>query len=73
MPAIREAFAAAYAARYTSVYAGVGVEAVSFRVRCRGPLPQLSLTEAGARLRRRGAEGHARGLVRRRLRRYAGL
>ena len=49
MPAIREAFVTAYAARYTSVYAGVGVMAVSFRVRCRGPLPQLSLTEAGAR------------------------
>jgi len=49
MPAIREAFATAYAARYTSVYAGVGVMAVSFRVRCRGPLPQLSLTQAGGR------------------------
>jgi 5-oxoprolinase (ATP-hydrolysing)/N-methylhydantoinase A len=49
MPAIREAFAIGYAARYTSVYSGVGVMAVSFRVRCRGPLPQLSLTEAGAR------------------------
>jgi 5-oxoprolinase (ATP-hydrolysing)/N-methylhydantoinase A len=49
MPTIRERFAAAYAARYTSVYAGVGVMAVSFRVRCRGPLPRLSLTEAGGR------------------------
>ena len=49
MPAIRAAFATAYAARYTSVYGGVGVMAISFRVRCRGPLPQLSLTEAGAR------------------------
>jgi 5-oxoprolinase (ATP-hydrolysing) len=49
IPAIRSAFATAYAARYTSVYAGVGVMAISFRVRCRGPLPQLSLTEAGAR------------------------
>jgi 5-oxoprolinase (ATP-hydrolysing)/N-methylhydantoinase A len=49
MPAIRAAFAGAYAARYTSVYEGVGVMAVSFRVRCRGPLPRLSLTEAGAR------------------------
>ena len=28
---------------------GVGVMAISFRVRCRGPLPQLSLTEAGGR------------------------
>ena len=49
IPAIRSAFASAYAARYTSVYAGVGVMAISFRVRCRGPLPQLSLTEAGVR------------------------
>ena len=49
MPAIREAFASAYASRYTSVYSGVGVMAVSFRVRCRGPLPRLSLTEGGAR------------------------
>src|SRR6185312_15783557 len=49
LPAIRDAFAAAYAARYTSVYGGVAVQAISFRVRCRGPLPRLSLTEAGAR------------------------
>jgi 5-oxoprolinase (ATP-hydrolysing)/N-methylhydantoinase A len=49
MPGIRAAFATAYAARYTSVYSGVGVMAISFRVRCRGPLPQLSLTEAGPR------------------------
>jgi 5-oxoprolinase (ATP-hydrolysing) len=49
MPAIRAAFASAYAMRFTSVYAGVGIMAISFRVRCRGPLPQLSLTEAGAR------------------------
>ena len=49
LPAIRDAFATAYAARYTSVYAGVGVQAISFRVRCRGPLPRLSLAEAGSR------------------------
>jgi len=30
------------------------VQAISFRVRCRGPLPALSLTEAGA-----GASGAA--------------
>ena len=48
-PRSAHGFAAAYAARYTSVYAGVGVMAVSFRVRCRGPLPRLSLTEAGGR------------------------
>ncbi len=46
MPEIRVAFAAAYAVRYTSVYEGVGVQAISFRVRCRGPLPALSLNEA---------------------------
>jgi 5-oxoprolinase (ATP-hydrolysing) len=49
MPAIRAAFAAAYATRYTSVYGSVGVTAISFRVRCRGRLPRLSLTEAGGR------------------------
>jgi 5-oxoprolinase (ATP-hydrolysing) len=47
MAEIHAAFATAYAARYTSVYGGVGVMAISFRVRCRGPLPQLSLTQAG--------------------------
>ena len=46
LPTIRSSFAAAYAARYTSVYAGVGIQAISFRVRCSGPTPQLSLTEA---------------------------
>jgi len=49
LPGIREAFAGAYAARYTSVYGGVGVQAISFRVRCRGPLPRLSLRETGPR------------------------
>ena len=49
IPAIRAAFASAYVMRYTSVYADVGIMAISFRVRCRGPLPRLSLTEAGAR------------------------
>ena len=49
LPAIRESFARVYSARYTSVYGGVGVQAISFRVRCRGPLPQLSLNEAGPR------------------------
>ncbi|MBN8907912.1 MAG: hydantoinase B/oxoprolinase family protein, partial [Rhodospirillales bacterium] len=44
---IRGRFAEAYAARYTSVYGGVGIQAISFRVRCRGPLPRLSLTETG--------------------------
>jgi 5-oxoprolinase (ATP-hydrolysing)/N-methylhydantoinase A len=30
------------------VYGGVGVQAISLRVRCRGPLPALSLAQAGA-------------------------
>jgi 5-oxoprolinase (ATP-hydrolysing)/N-methylhydantoinase A len=47
MPAIKAAFATAYAARYTSVYDGVAVQMVSLRVRARGPYPQLSLSQAG--------------------------
>ncbi len=48
MPAIRRAFAAAYAERYTSVYEGVAVQLVSLRVRATGPAPRLALAEAGA-------------------------
>ncbi len=72
MPGIRAAFAAAYAARYTSVYEGVGVQLVSLRVRCRGPVPDVTLAQAGGRGRRR-PQGYAPGLVRRRLRRHPGL
>lgn len=46
MPGIRAAFAIAYAARYTSVYDGVGIQLVSLRVRCRGPIPDLALAQA---------------------------
>jgi 5-oxoprolinase (ATP-hydrolysing)/N-methylhydantoinase A len=46
IPRIRDAFAAAYSARYTSVYAGGRIQAVSFRVRCRGALPELTVTQA---------------------------
>jgi len=46
MPGVRAAFAAAYAARYTSVYEGVAVQLVSLRVRCRGPLPDLTIARA---------------------------
>jgi 5-oxoprolinase (ATP-hydrolysing)/N-methylhydantoinase A len=45
--AIRAAFEAAYTARYTSLYTGGQVQIVSFRVRCRGAMPQLTLTQAG--------------------------
>jgi len=56
MPAIRTAFSAAYAARFTSVYEGVAVQLVSLRVRCRGPLPELAVaqqetTDAGPELK----------------------
>jgi 5-oxoprolinase (ATP-hydrolysing)/N-methylhydantoinase A len=46
MPQIRADFATAYAARYTSVYDGVGVQLVSLRVLCRGPIPTLTLAQA---------------------------
>ncbi len=45
LPAIHTAFAAVYTARYTSLYSGATIEAISFRVRCRGPIPALSLAE----------------------------
>ena len=46
LDAIREAFAKAYSARYTSVYEGARMEAINFRVRCAGPTPKLSLAGA---------------------------
>jgi 5-oxoprolinase (ATP-hydrolysing) len=48
LPVIEEAFAAAYAARYTSVYEGMEVQIVSLRVRSRGKLPELSIALANA-------------------------
>jgi 5-oxoprolinase (ATP-hydrolysing) len=48
MPKIREAFATAYAQRYTAVYEGVEVQMVSLRVRCRGALPELTVKQAAA-------------------------
>ncbi len=44
---IRASFAKAYAERYTSVYDGVAIQIVSLRVRCRGPVPSLSITQTG--------------------------
>ncbi len=43
---IRNAFTAAYAARYTAPPAGARFEAINFRVRCSGPAPKLSLRGA---------------------------
>ena len=48
MPSILAAFRSAYEARYTSVYAGAAVQIVSVRVRARGPIPELTLAQAGA-------------------------
>ena len=48
LPGIRAAFATAYAARYTSVYEGVGIQFVSLRVRCRGPVPSLQVGRSAA-------------------------
>jgi 5-oxoprolinase (ATP-hydrolysing)/N-methylhydantoinase A len=59
LPDIRAAFATIYAARYTSVYGGVGVQAISFRVRCRGPIPALSLTEVDAQPAGRKSEAQS--------------
>jgi len=46
IPAIREAFATGYTERYASVYAEGKIQIVSFRVRCRGAMPKLTLTQA---------------------------
>ena len=46
LPAIREAFARAYEARYTEVFDGARIEAVTFRVRCTGPQPTIAVTGA---------------------------
>src|SRR5436190_4508444 len=45
--AIRAAFAEVYTRRYTSLYAGATIEAISFRVRVLGPAPELTLDRAG--------------------------
>jgi 5-oxoprolinase (ATP-hydrolysing) len=46
--AIRAAFAEVYTRRYTSLYAGATIEAISFRVRVLGPAPELSLNQSTA-------------------------
>ncbi|MGP1394201.1 MAG: hydantoinase B/oxoprolinase family protein [Inquilinaceae bacterium] len=46
LPAIREAFARAYEARYTEVFEGARIEAVNFRVRSAGPQPVISVKGA---------------------------
>jgi 5-oxoprolinase (ATP-hydrolysing) len=45
---IGAAFAAVYTARYTAVFQGAKLEAISFRVRVVGKEPELALQQAGA-------------------------
>jgi 5-oxoprolinase (ATP-hydrolysing)/N-methylhydantoinase A len=47
LPQILAAFEAAYASRYSSVYGGVAVQAINFRVRASGASPSLSVAQAG--------------------------
>jgi 5-oxoprolinase (ATP-hydrolysing)/N-methylhydantoinase A len=46
LPAIRAAFTRVYAARYTQPFEGARIEAVNFRIRVSGPVPELSLSGA---------------------------
>ena len=43
---LNQEFARAYAERYTSVYEGVVIQLVSVRIRCRGPIPELTIAQA---------------------------
>jgi 5-oxoprolinase (ATP-hydrolysing)/N-methylhydantoinase A len=61
LPALREAFVRAYSARYTTVPDAARFEAVSFRVRCTGPTPALSLSgAAGGAAAAPGVKGRRR-------------
>ena len=55
MRVILDTFTRAYTRRYTSVYDGVGIQLVSVRVRCQGPVPELTVARAG-----QSATGEAR-------------
>jgi 5-oxoprolinase (ATP-hydrolysing) len=46
LSAIREAFDRVYTTRYTKPPEGARIEAINFRVRCLGPVPQLTLNGA---------------------------
>ncbi|WP_290686488.1 MULTISPECIES: hydantoinase B/oxoprolinase family protein [unclassified Haematobacter] len=46
LPEIRDAFVAAYSARYAAPFDGARFESVNFRVRVAGPTPALALTGA---------------------------
>jgi 5-oxoprolinase (ATP-hydrolysing)/N-methylhydantoinase A len=45
LAAIRAGFEKAYAARHTSLYRQAEIEVISFRVRCSGPVPRLSVVQ----------------------------
>ena len=55
MRVILDTFTRAYTRRHTSVYDGVGIQLVSVRVRCQGPVPELTVARAG-----QSATGEAR-------------
>jgi 5-oxoprolinase (ATP-hydrolysing)/N-methylhydantoinase A len=55
LEAIRAGFEAAYTQRYTALPPGARIEAINFRLRVAGPVPQLALRQAGA-----DAEGRAK-------------
>jgi 5-oxoprolinase (ATP-hydrolysing) len=46
LPEIRAAFTKTYSSRYTTVFEEAKLEALNFRVRCSGPVPQLTLRGA---------------------------
>lgn len=48
LPALRESFARVYAQRYTALFEGAQIEAISFRVRVMGPAPQLAQAQVSA-------------------------
>ena len=48
LPAIGQAFRAAYSARYTSVYDGAAIEILNLRVRCSAPAPDLKPAKSAA-------------------------
>lgn len=53
MDELRAAFARVYTERYTQLYAGAVIEAITWRVTCEGPEPQLDVkqTDGGSNLR----------------------
>ena len=71
---IRRRFAESYTRRYTHLYTGAVIEALSWRVLVSGPQRHLSVgRESGRQQQGACVQGSPRGLFRGRLSRYAGL